>query len=89
MSPLYRIALQEIDHHFLPDARDVDAAEAGPRPDLRDSHPTAAVVVFLVGSVPVKADFDASVFVGQNLLLGVAGDDGGLWPLHHGLLGDA
>ena len=75
-----RIALQELDHHFLPDARDMDAAEAAPRPVLRDAHPARAFLVRLAFAVPVELHLHAAVLVGPDLLAGLADHDRGLRP---------
>src|ERR1043165_6183942 len=76
------IALFEIDHHFLADARNVDHAPllAGPR--RRDPHPARAVAIVLALPIPVKLDFDAPVLIGEDLLAGGADHDRGLRAFH-------
>ena len=63
-----RIAIQEVHHHLLADARDVDAAIVGARPGRGDPNPAGAVLVHLPIAVPVKLHLHPAVLVGVDLL---------------------
>src|SRR6185437_11409469 len=62
-----RIAVQEGNHHFLPDARHEPAAPAAAGPALRHPDPAGTVIVLLPVAVPVELHLDAAVLVGADL----------------------
>src|ERR1051326_3309109 len=63
-----RIALEKIDNHFLPDARDMQAAPTFARPWIADANPAGAVLVVLPLAVPEELHLHAAVLIGVNLL---------------------
>src|SRR5262249_22800953 len=76
------IALQEIDDHFMADARDVDLPPAFACPGSGDPDPTRAVDVVLAFTVPMKLHFHPTILVGEDLFLtGRADDDSRLRSL--------
>ena len=83
------IAVEKIDYHLLPDARDMHAAVVAARPGLGDADPAAGVFVFLAIAVPVELHFDAAKAVGVDLFVGRAGHHGGLGAGGAGLGGAA
>ncbi len=82
---LVGIAFQEVDHHFLADARDGDHAPVLARPGVRDAHPAGAVFVVLAVAVPVELHLHPAVLVGVDLVARRADDDGRLRALDEGL----
>ena len=86
---LVGIAFEEVDDHFLADARDGDRSPALAGPGLRDADPAGAVLVLLAFAVPVELDLHAAVLVGVDLFAAGSDDDRGLAALHEGLRGDA
>ncbi|MNN80131.1 hypothetical protein D3C81_1968340 [compost metagenome] len=71
---LVAIAVQEVDDHFLPDARDRHMAPGRARPVLRHADPARAVFVVLAQPVPRKLDLYAPVLVAIDLFIGRAHD---------------
>ena len=86
---LVGVAFEEVDDHFLADARDVDHAPLLAGPGRADADPAGAVGVVLALAVPVELHLHAAVLVGEDLLAGRADDDGGLRALHDRLGRDA
>src|SRR6266540_1932196 len=62
-----RVALQEIDDHFLPDTRVMNGAPTLAGPVRRDSNPTGAVDVVFTFAIPVELDFYPAVLIRENL----------------------
>ena len=79
------IALEEIDDHFLADARDLDGAPAGAGPGTAGADPAGAFLVGLALAVPVELHLHPAVFVGVDLLALGPDHDGGLGTLDHRL----
>ena len=75
---IVRITIQEVHHHLLANARDVDAAIVGASPRRRDPNPARAVLVHLPIAVPVKLHLHPAVLVGVDLLARRAHHHGGL-----------
>ena len=86
---LVGVALEEIDHHFLADARDLDEAEALAGPGHADAHPAAALLVVRAVAVPMELHLHAAVLVGVDFLAAGADDHGGVRALHTGFGGAA
>ena len=68
------IAFEEINHHFLPDPRNVHASPRFAGPILRDAHPARAVFIGLPFAIPMELEFDTAVFVGPDFLTLLADD---------------
>ena len=73
-----RIAFQKGDDDFMPDARQGHCAEFRSGPALRNPYPAAGVFVPLSFSIPEKLHLYPPVGVRVDLLVGGAGDNGGL-----------
>src|ERR1017187_1017108 len=84
-----RVALQELDHHFLTDAGYVNGAPFLAGPGLRHADEAGGVFVGLAVTIPAELDLDAAVFVGVDFFAGRANDRGGLGALNERLGGDA
>ena len=65
---IVRITIQEVHHHLLANARDVDATIVGTRPRRGDSNPARAVLVHLPIAIPVELHLHPAVLVGVDLL---------------------
>ena len=78
---LVRVPFQVVDHHFLADAGQVDAAEGLARVNLGDANPAGAVLVHLPVPVPVKLDFHPAELVRVEFLARRPDHDGGLCAL--------
>ncbi len=82
-----RIAFEEVDDHFLADARDVDGAPVLAGPWIRHANPARRVLVVLALAIPVELDLHAAVLVGIDLLARRADDDRRLRALDDRLRG--
>src|SRR5205807_662475 len=56
-----RIAFEEVDNHFLSDARNPHGAPVLSRPELRHANPAGAVLVGLTAPVPEDLDLHTAV----------------------------
>src|SRR6516225_803707 len=83
------VSLEEVDDHFLTDARDVDHAPVLARPRVAHAHPAGAVLVLLVVAIPVEMYLHAPIVVGIDLISRGAYDQCGLHTLHHRFRGEA
>ncbi|AJY14509.1 hypothetical protein AK34_3165 [Burkholderia dolosa AU0158] len=70
-----RVAVHETDDHFLPDPRNVDAAEVHARPRLAHTHPARIRRIVARIPVPQEAHLDAAELVGPHLVSRRADDD--------------
>ncbi len=82
---LVRIAFQEVDDHFVADARDRHLAPGAAGPVLRDPDPAAREVVAFAVAVPGKLDFYPAPFVAVDLFARRTDDLGHLRAVHHWL----
>ena len=79
------VALQELDHHLLADARHRHHAEVLARPRMRHADPARGVLVVLAVAVPVEVHLHPAVLVGVDLVAGGADHDRRLQALHQRL----
>src|SRR4051794_10437572 len=78
---LIGIAFEEIDDHFLTDARRGNGSPTFTGPRMRDADPAGAVLVLLPVAVPVELHLHAAVLVGIDLVAGRTDDHRGLRTL--------
>jgi hypothetical protein len=73
-----RVAAEEVDDHFLPDAGDMNAAQLVARPRRADAQPAGAVLVLLANAIPGELNLDAAQLVSPQVLPFGADDQRGL-----------
>ena len=78
---IVRVATEKINNNFLTDPRNVNHAPCFTRPRCTHSKPAATVFIFLAVAIPIKLNFDTTIFVGINLLAGGPNDKRRLWPV--------
>ena len=84
-----RIALQKVDDHLLPDARDLDEAPARARPYRADPDEAAGVLILATQPVPVELHLNPAELVGEYLLARWPHDNRCLGSRHQRPRGDA
>lgn len=75
---LVRVAVEEVDYHFLAHARDGEVAKPGPGPCLRHPYPAGAVFVSRTIAVPVKTYPHTTMLIAEDFLARRAGNNGAL-----------
>src|SRR5690606_10273055 len=72
---LIRVSVDKGYNNFLANTGDVQCAPLGAGPGSGNPYPARAFFIFGTIAVPMKLQFDASVFIGIDLITGLADDD--------------